>query len=124
MMRQSIPLGLKPQNPKSPNRFERDKSDARQLQLRRWGLQLRFRGGKLGIKRAIVVVARKLAVLRLWKRALEILHQHSPDLTQEFQCQALNYAASIFIAAPSRMTSPASRLYKAISAAIERPRMR
>jgi len=36
--------------------------------LRRWGLKLAWRGGKNGKKRAIVAVARKLAVLlhRLW----------------------------------------------------------
>ena len=37
--------------------------------LRRWGLQLADRGGKNAKKRAVVAVARKLAVLlhRLWK---------------------------------------------------------
>src|SRR5260221_9581899 len=36
--------------------------------LRRWGLRLAERGGKNGKKRAVVAVARKLAVLlhRLW----------------------------------------------------------
>jgi transposase len=36
--------------------------------LRRWGLKLAARGGKNGKKRAVVAVARKLAVLlhRLW----------------------------------------------------------
>jgi transposase len=36
--------------------------------LRRWGLKLAERGGKSGKKRAIIAVARKLAVLlhRLW----------------------------------------------------------
>jgi len=36
--------------------------------LRRWGLGLAARGGKNGKKRAVVAVARKLAVLlhRLW----------------------------------------------------------
>ena len=36
--------------------------------LRRWGLQLASRGGKNGNRRAVVAVARKLAVLlhRLW----------------------------------------------------------
>ena len=36
--------------------------------LRRWGLKLAERGGKIGKKRAIVATARKLAVLlhRLW----------------------------------------------------------
>jgi transposase len=36
--------------------------------LRRWGLKLAERGGKRGKKRAIIAVARKLAVLlhRLW----------------------------------------------------------
>lgn len=39
--------------------------------LRRWGLQLAERGGKNAKKRAVVAVARKLAVLlhRLWKTA-------------------------------------------------------
>jgi transposase len=39
--------------------------------LRRWGLQLASRGGKNGKKRAVVAVARKLAVLlhRLWVTA-------------------------------------------------------
>jgi transposase len=37
-------------------------------ELRRWGLKLASRGGKIGKKRAVVAVARKLAVLmhRLW----------------------------------------------------------
>ena len=37
-------------------------------ELRRWGLQLAARGGKNAKKRAVVAVARKLAVLlhRLW----------------------------------------------------------
>ncbi len=37
--------------------------------LRRWGLKLAERGGKNAKKRAVVAVARKLAVLlhRLWK---------------------------------------------------------
>jgi hypothetical protein len=36
--------------------------------LRRWGLKLAERGGKNGKKRAVVAVARKLAILlhRLW----------------------------------------------------------
>ncbi len=36
--------------------------------LRRWGLRLAERGGKNGKKRAVVAVARKLAILlhRLW----------------------------------------------------------
>jgi len=36
--------------------------------LRRWGLKLAVRGGRSGKKRAIIAVARKLAVLlhRLW----------------------------------------------------------
>jgi hypothetical protein len=36
--------------------------------LRRWGLKLAARGGKNGKKRAVIAVARKLAVLlhRLW----------------------------------------------------------
>ena len=36
--------------------------------LRRWGLKLAERGGKNGKKRAVIAVARKLAVLvhRLW----------------------------------------------------------
>jgi len=36
--------------------------------LRRWGMKLAERGGKSGKKRAIIAVARKLAVLlhRLW----------------------------------------------------------
>ena len=62
-MRQSIPLGLMPQNQNLPNRFEVDKPDARQLQLRSWRLQLGFRCDNLGRKQAIVVVARMLAVL-------------------------------------------------------------
>ena len=39
--------------------------------LRRWGLELAERGGKNAKKRAIVAVARKLAVLlhRLWTTA-------------------------------------------------------
>jgi len=39
--------------------------------LRQWGLQLASRGGKNGKKRAVVAVARKLAVLlhRLWVTA-------------------------------------------------------
>ncbi len=39
-------------------------------QLRRWGLKLAARGGKRGKKRAVVAVARKLAVLlhTLWRR--------------------------------------------------------
>jgi hypothetical protein len=39
--------------------------------LRRWGLQLAARGGKNGKRRAVVAVARKLAVLlhRLWVTA-------------------------------------------------------
>ena len=46
--------------------------------LRRWGLKLAERGGKSGKKRAIIAVARKLAVLlhRLWvsREAYEPLH--------------------------------------------------
>jgi transposase len=36
--------------------------------LRRWGLELASRGGKNGKKRAVIAVARKLAVLlhKLW----------------------------------------------------------
>jgi transposase len=49
--------------------------------LRRWGLKLAERGGKNGKKRAIVAVARKLAVLlhRLWVSAevYEPLRNHS-----------------------------------------------
>jgi transposase len=39
--------------------------------LRRWGLQLAARGGKNGKRRAVVAVARKLAILlhRLWVTA-------------------------------------------------------
>lgn len=38
-------------------------------QLRRWGLKLAASGGKRGKKRAIVAVARKLAVIlhRMWQ---------------------------------------------------------
>ena len=51
------------------------RTDERQVQpfgedsdLRRWGLKLAERGGKKGKKRAIIAVARKLAVLlhHLW----------------------------------------------------------
>ena len=39
--------------------------------LRRWGLQMAERGGKIARKRAVVAVARKLAILlhRLWVTA-------------------------------------------------------
>jgi len=50
--------------------------------LRRWGLKLAERGGKSGKKRAIIAVARKLAVLlhHLWVsgEAYEPLHNHHP----------------------------------------------
>jgi transposase len=50
--------------------------------LRRWGLKLAERGGKSGKKRAIIAVARKLAVLlhRLWVsgEAYEPLHHNHP----------------------------------------------
>jgi hypothetical protein len=41
---------------------------AQDSRLRRWGLELASRGGKNGKKRAVIAVARKLAVLlhRLW----------------------------------------------------------
>ncbi len=49
--------------------------------LRRWGLKLAERGGRSGKKRAIVAVARKLAVLlhHLWVsgEAYELLHNRS-----------------------------------------------
>ena len=49
--------------------------------LRRWGLKLAERGGRSGKKRAIVAVARKLAVLlhHLWVRGevYEPLHNSS-----------------------------------------------
>ena len=48
--------------------------------LRRWGLKLAERGGKSGKKRAIIAVARKLAVLlhHLWVsgEVYEPLHNH------------------------------------------------
>jgi hypothetical protein len=48
--------------------------------LRRWGLKLAERGGKNGKKRAVIAVARKLAVLlhRLWVsgEAYEPLRNH------------------------------------------------
>lgn len=54
--------------------------------LRRWGLQLAERGGKNAKKRAVVAVARKLAVLlhRLWKTAelYEPFHSSAPQLNQ------------------------------------------
>jgi len=50
--------------------------------LRRWGLKLAERGGKNGKKRAVIAVARKLAVLlhRLWVsgEAYEPLRNHRP----------------------------------------------
>ena len=50
--------------------------------LRRWGLKLAERGGKNGKKRAVIAVARKLAVLlhRLWVsgEAYEALRNHLP----------------------------------------------
>jgi transposase len=50
--------------------------------LRRWGLKLAERGGKAAKKRAVVAVARKLAVLlhRLWKNGevYDPLHQSRP----------------------------------------------
>lgn len=52
--------------------------------LRRWGLQLAERGGKNAKKRAVVAVARKLAVLlhRLWKTGeiYEPLYSSAPRL--------------------------------------------
>ena len=49
--------------------------------LRRWGLKLAERGGKSGKKRAVIAVARKLAVLlhRLWVsgEVYEPLRNHS-----------------------------------------------
>ncbi len=54
--------------------------------LRRWGLQLAERGGKNAKKRAVVAVARKLAVLlhRLWKTGeiYEPLYSSAPRLNQ------------------------------------------
>jgi transposase len=50
--------------------------------LRRWGLKLAERGGKSGKKRAIIAVARKLAVLlhHLWVsgEVYEPLHNSNP----------------------------------------------
>src|SRR6266404_3696009 len=62
-------LGLRPKQQDSGERSPQLRiTKAGDTDLRRWGLKLCERGGKNGKKRAVVAVARKLAVLlhRLW----------------------------------------------------------
>jgi hypothetical protein len=62
--------------------------------LRRWGLKLAERGGKSGKKRAIITVARKLAVLlhHLWISCEEYGRHHNPlaQGQREYQNRSLS----------------------------------
>ena len=54
--------------------------------LRRWGLKLAERGGRTGKKRAIIVTARKLAVLLHWLWVSGEVYEPLHNTTASGQC--------------------------------------